>query len=533
MLTRQQEYHLQAVLHGPGASTQKEIPVPPPQESQANYGELYSRLLPDTKAYIRFSATVEESIGCLYDMTEEDDAFLEGYNQGRPPQNQLSEDNFEAIMEVFEDTAAAETPFAAVDNTVVTYDRMVPGLQELRLPRIMPHVKLIYEHWQGRRQAMSNRPLHPSLKFETHQDSDDLDPYVCFRRREVRQTRKTRARDTQTADRLKRLRRELEEGRDLVLSSHKREAYKREMLATDKMIFEHRANLKTLKLRLGIKENEEDLIHTKVSTGRTTPLLVQSAHLTDSQREKRKVPDLSSVPRPGTATQLRLPIRPDGFAMEITLPLLSARIEDRDKDLVKDVEVKIENHRKWNKNHVDVTREPMSPVQTPVEKPGFRRAQTYLITPPTSASDDSLEEPTEMQLDQPAPPAIFQFRGLGESDVRMTLAPSFRRRIGRLNRTWIDRRGLASPRCDSTGDVSDRWKYDRDSDDDEDPPIYEVDPFDTRALRFRASIPLTQSLVRRPGPAENPASGPAHPNGVVSTAITAGPSVGAPVLRPS
>jgi enhancer of polycomb-like protein len=466
-------------------------------------------------------------------MTTEDDVFLKQYNTGRLPQAQLSEDNFEAIMEVFEDTAAAETPFAAVDNTVVTYDRMVPGLHELRLPKVMPHVKAIFEYWQSRRQAMSNRPLHPSLKYETHQDSDDMDPYVCFRRREVRQTRKTRARDAQTADRLKRLRRELEDGRDLVLASHRREMQKKDMLTIDRMIFEHRANLKTLKLRLGIKEHEEDLIHTKV--GRIVSVAYTLARLADPmQREKRKAPDLSSVPRPGTATQLRLAIRPDAFAMEHTLQPLSTRIEDRDKELVKDIEIKIENHRKWNKNHIDVTVEPLSPVQVPQGKPGFRTAKTYLITPPTSASSESLEEPTEMQLDQPSPPATFQFGGLGDVNIDMTRAPSFRRRIGRLNRTWIDRRGLASPPHHFNHDVPDRWKYDRDSDDDEDMPIYEVDPYDTRALKFRASIPLAQTFVRRPGPVGSidvAASGSGQPNGVTTLVAASASSASATVQR--
>ena len=92
-----------------------------------------------------------------------------------------------------------------------------------------------------------------------------MDPYVCFRRREVRQTRKTRARDVQSADKLKRLRKELEEGRLLILASHNRELLKAEMLKTDKCIFEQRSLLKDMKIRLGIKTDDEDLINQKVS----------------------------------------------------------------------------------------------------------------------------------------------------------------------------------------------------------------------------------------------------------------------------
>lgn len=256
---------MQAVLQGAGVAADKEIPVPPPQESTLNYDELYPQQFSKTSTYIRFSQTVEECIGCMYDMTEDDEVFLKSYNQKRGANPHLSENDFERIMEVFEETAYIQTPFASVDQTIVTYDQMLQGLGELDKAKTMPHAKQIYEYWKSRRQASGNRPLHPTLKFETHQESDDLDPYVCFRRREVRQTRKTRARDVLSADKLKRLRKELEEGRQLILASHNRELLKAEMLKTDRAIFEQRALLKEQKVRLGIKTDDEDLINQKVS----------------------------------------------------------------------------------------------------------------------------------------------------------------------------------------------------------------------------------------------------------------------------
>ncbi len=134
-------------------------------------------------------------------MTEDDGVFLKSYNQKKPVTAQLSDDDFEQIMDVFEDTASISTPFASVDQTVVPYDLMVPGLHQLESEKVMPHAKDIYEYWKSVRQTKGGS-LHPSLKFETHQESDEMDPYVCFRRREVQQTRKTRARDVQSADKL-------------------------------------------------------------------------------------------------------------------------------------------------------------------------------------------------------------------------------------------------------------------------------------------------------------------------------------------
>ena len=198
-------------------------------------------------------------------MSSEDDVFLKAFNAKRPANQQCSEDDFEKIMEVFETTAARQTPFAAVDNTVVAFELMEIILKQEIDKKAQPFAKDIYEYWRTRRQASGNRPLQPTLKFELHQDSDDGDPYVCFRRRDVRQTRKTRARDFQVTDKLKKLRLELEEGRRLVQTALQREEVKRELLATDRKVFEMRAKLKDVRQQLGIKVDDEDLINQKVS----------------------------------------------------------------------------------------------------------------------------------------------------------------------------------------------------------------------------------------------------------------------------
>ncbi|KAK3327903.1 EPL1-like protein [Cercophora scortea] len=480
------EYHLQAVLQGAGVAADKEIPVPPPEESTLNFDHLYRQKFSKTSTYIRFSQTVEECIGCMYDMTEEDDVFLKSYNQKRPASTQLSEDDFERVMEVFEDTAYIRTPFASVDQTIVSYDEMFQGLQELDAAKVMPHAKQVYEYWKTRRQALGNRPLHPTLKFELHQESDEQDPFVCFRRREVRQTRKTRARDVQSADKLKRLRKELEEGRQLILAAHGRELLKLEMLKTDRAIYDQRAVLKDHKIRLGIKTDDEDLVNQKP--------------------QKRKAPEAPAVQRPPPPAQLRLPVRPDGRTAEADLAQLSDRLAEKENELRADIAKKVQNHSEWNKGHVDLTRGPLSPVRGPRLDISFRPAKTqYLMTPPASASSGSLEEPMPMDLDEPehAPPA-FKFRGVAQDEQSMANPPAYRRRIGRLNRLWIDRRGLTSPPRDSSDALSDQWKYDQSSDDEEDVPIYEVDPFDTRALKFRASIPLPAWLLSRAHPATAP-----------------------------
>ena len=99
-------------------------------------------------------------------------------------------------------------------------------------------------------------------KFETGADTDDADPYVCFRRREVRQIRKTRGRDAHSAEKLKKLRKELEESRQIMGLIRQREITKREQLAVERQLFEQRSSLRQLKQNLPdqYKDGDDDLL---------------------------------------------------------------------------------------------------------------------------------------------------------------------------------------------------------------------------------------------------------------------------------
>ncbi|KAI1284604.1 peptidase M22, glycoprotease [Xylaria sp. FL0933] len=436
-LGEENEYHLQAALKGVGASVDNEIPVPPPQKSvEADYDELYPTPYVEPRNYIKSSDTVEETLrGSSYDMTTEDDEFLRNYNSKRPINAHLSEDDFERIMEVFEDTAAESAPFAEVDNTFVPFELMSQAINfQIREKSVQNHSKNIYEYWRSRRQATGNKSLHPSLKFETHQEHDDMDPY-------------TRARDVQVADKLKKLRRELEDGRQLVVFAHRREVLKRELLKTDKLVYEQRAKLKETKIKLNIKTDDDDLVNTKP--------------------QKRPKTESQPPPRAAPHNQLRIAVRPDGGR--------SIEPAERQLELLNTIELKVQEHRRWNSNYIDLTVDPLPPVKEEQEQK-FRPAKTtYLMTPPASASDS-------MEVDE-TPPAP-------EKSIEPFM-PSFRRRVGRLGRLFIDRR----PGKSRTGD---RWKYD-DDDDDEEPPVYKIDTNSLRQMKFRSTIPPPASLLRRPG----------------------------------
>lgn len=507
-----QEYHLQAALaSSSNGQTEGEIPAPPAEESaDIDYDSLYSLKFPKTATYIRFSQTVEECTGCQYDMSTEDDVFLTEYNKSHPGNN-VSEDVFEQIMYVFEDTAAEDTPHAAVDKTLLPFDVMRQALKHQMDDKLLVVAKDFYEFWKKRRQENDFDSLQPKLKFETSPDSDDGDPYVCFRRREVRQTRKTRARDVQSTEKLKRLRKEVEEGRSIVRLVLLRETAKRDLMNTDKEIFDARAELKAIKLKTGIKADDEELLINQKVCHFRPPFGIMTDKQQPQRRRPSEFPGLARQP----GNQLRMPPRADGRPLDSELILLSDLQAQKENLLKLDIEGKSKQHEIWNSGFEDLTREPLSPVRQGSQT-GFRpaTAQYQLMTPPSSVTSESFDHPSPAQ--EKPEPFTFRYGSPSEEDEPRG-QPAYRRRIGRCGRLWIDRRGMPSAATaarDVDNFVSDRWKYDLDDDDEQ--PVYEMDPYDTNALRFRATIPFPQHLipqrVRQESVQQARANGPSPPN---------------------
>jgi len=275
--------HLQAAINAAalGNISQAHIPTPETIASSLQYDKLYPPSFSQPATYIRFSSTVEDCCGCPYNLVEEDDVALRVMNQRRDACTQCTEDQFEEVMNFFEETAQAKQPFAVVDSpSIISYAEMEASFDVVE-ETVRKFAKDIYEHWKSRRTQAGNRPLQPVLKvgvpdryegeamltllqFETGQDTDDGDPYVCFRRREVRQIRKTRGRDAQSAEKLRRLRKELEDARQLVGMVRQRELARKEILITERQVFLQRGEVKETKRKLGIKDDDEDLINQKV-----------------------------------------------------------------------------------------------------------------------------------------------------------------------------------------------------------------------------------------------------------------------------
>jgi enhancer of polycomb-like protein len=465
------------------------IPTPPTNLSGVQYERLYSPNYKHPHSYIRFSSTVEDSIGVVYCMNAEDEEFLENFNAGvkKSPNKRAvpcTEDQFEEVMNFFEETSATKQPYALVDNApVLLYSEMEQAFDETIDDSSRAFAKDIYEHWKARKLESENHPLMPSLKFERNVESDDSDPYVCFRRREVRQARKTRGRDAQITEKLRKLRQELEQARHLLHLTKQRELGRKDQLLLDRRIFDQRAAVKEARRNLGIKEDDQDLINQRP---------VERAPKADSAVLRKLVP-------PGKEKEFQ----------DSGLHLLSEDRAKRENEVNAIIHESMAKHKTWNHAHVDNTWRPITPPLESGFKNSFREAITeYLPTPPASSTEDNAEgqRNNTRGLSKPGEQAVIPFRYASPPIETATPGVSFRRRTGRGGRLWIDRRGLSRKRKRGSDDVADdaiqeRQEFDIESDDE--PEIYMVDPFDAFHMKHRMEIAVASHSSQSHMSAEN------------------------------
>jgi enhancer of polycomb-like protein len=471
------------------------IPTPETNVSSLQYERLYPQRFQQPTTYIRFSSTVEDCVGCPYCMTAEDEAFLKTMNAKQRKGPQCSEDEFEQVMHFFEETSAAKQPYASVDNTpLLSYDEMKAAFDEEELdPAAQRFADTIYPYWKKCRSEL-NHPLMPSLKFERNADTDDSDPYVCFRRREVRQVRKTRGRDAQIAEKLKKLRTELEQARHLMDHVKRRELARRDQLALEREIFEKRALVKESKRNLQIKGDDEDLINQKPipkPRPKLDPTIIQRGGM-----------------HSGMVPKAPLAIHTNGRVPDSDLPQLAEERTRRETDINNVIQDSMNKHQQWNRDWVDHTWRPITP---PGDNEGransFRAATTELLpTPPASVSEG---EDTTM-IDGGRTPNSIQDKPMSKLPIRfdsppidtghpMSLRPSYRRRTGRGGRMFIDRRGLKRTCPDDFEEAplspapsardereTERSRYDIESDEEAD--VYYTDPYDDWNIRYRIAI---------------------------------------------
>ncbi|KAG0143107.1 hypothetical protein CROQUDRAFT_135162 [Cronartium quercuum f. sp. fusiforme G11] len=299
-----------ATDNAPTSSLQPVVPhIPIPDATgmvdPAAYEALYAHskiFLPSS--YIRFSDTVEDTLGgVIYTMDEEDEAWLTEFNSessvrsrsrdlsksssvppgedlkgkranGRKGKEKeraepemeglgrLDPDDFEMLMDHFEKTTEETVPGLHLDTN------RCPSLTDLehtfestlsnpRLLTIKIFAKFVYCHWKERRLKRGGKPIMPAIDFD---ESNENNPYVCFRRREIKTVRKTRRTDAQNMDRLIRLRDDLHKAQELLNTVLSRERVKREVVELEKAIFEGRCMVREMKRRMNEADGDENLL---------------------------------------------------------------------------------------------------------------------------------------------------------------------------------------------------------------------------------------------------------------------------------
>lgn len=273
------------------------IPTPDASKLWKDAKKYYNGKFILTDEYIKTTMTVEDMRGTPYYMNEDDEEFLVKYNKdSKKPK--LLEDEFELIIYKFDDTISKKQPFIKIDPTaILTFDQIRDYLKVVdeiskdhiidllkkdlgvnkfnttldsdscNLDKIRKLTKLldlygadVYQYWKNKRISRDGAQLLPELKFEDPNDksnNNDDDPYICFRRREFRQQRKTRKTDLQSSEKLKRLHIEMKSVQTLLMEVAKREIKKKELLETEKQLFDDRNKFKTLKRELKILEDDE------------------------------------------------------------------------------------------------------------------------------------------------------------------------------------------------------------------------------------------------------------------------------------
>lgn len=411
-------------------------------------------------------------------MSDDDEQALKAINAkyGAKKGRSCSEAWFEQLMSAFEETSALRQPFAAVDHPLVlSLDEMQVAFDETVEDVAKYFAKDVYEYWKDRLANSGDHRLMAqlkTLKMDSGQDNDDSDPYVCFRRREHRQARKTRGRDAQVAEKLKKLRRELEEGRYLLDQVKQREIGRRDDLKVSQRLFEQRAKLRQVKRECNILDDDTELL---ITQKRKRP--------TDIQQQIR--PSISSI---------RLPSRADTFAAPDTDRIIFAdELARREREISRQINSSVAAHDKWNQNYIEETLAAVHGLLTPED----------MFLPPEARSNGSDFVSAKFEVtQQPTPPASVAAESASEEDAAggaeeletkvrwaqpseqksMQGQPRYRRRMGRGGRMMIDRHNLRS----RDGEIAEsRFAFDHDSGDEEEQ--IKMDLSSTEALNLRVA----------------------------------------------
>ncbi|KAF8881613.1 enhancer of polycomb-like-domain-containing protein [Infundibulicybe gibba] len=334
------------------------IPTPDSTGLVDNYEELYPlNRWKDPATYICTSTTVEESCsnalanGFTYYMDERDKDWLDKNNEeargegtsaqgavsasstrtssrsakskGKEPESPqpviISEDEFELVMGLFEKTTHEKTeflhhglevggmefpPFSEYHDTFsnplspATFATFAIPTWTPAPTALVRIARAIYPYWKERRMERGGHRIIPVLNGD---ESDTLnESYICFRRREIKAVRKTRASQATSSDKLTRLRAELSHPLELAKNILSREALKKECAQQAQSVWEKRLGLVDLKRKyhtLGDKTDEDLLVDKERPAKRPEPSRLPGLKLRHDGAILTARPEVAMKPR--------------------------------------------------------------------------------------------------------------------------------------------------------------------------------------------------------------------------------------------
>lgn len=317
------EHHLQAVLSAaslraaggqPRASgSSAYIPTPDAAGHVVDWERHYTAgRWEEPEGYIRFSDTIEETQngaiagGCTYYMDEVDAEWLAKNNaelaadaarttppparapprsakaRGKEPESptvSINPDEFELVMGILERLTDERHPclhadvsiFPALTDFEPTFAARLPTsfFPSYRVPEWVPPptqllrmLRVIYPHWRERRLEREGRRIIPQINSD---ETNEGDPYVCFRRRDAKPVRKTRRTDTGSIDRMQSLHNNVRQLHHIAQYVVRREQLKQARALEERQIIHHRMQLAEVKRKFpttpfGMRDDDEVLV---------------------------------------------------------------------------------------------------------------------------------------------------------------------------------------------------------------------------------------------------------------------------------
>jgi enhancer of polycomb-like protein len=380
----------------------------------------------------------------------------------------LSCEEYEMVITVFEQVTSDLVPLLHLDlSRLPTLELLLPyfdaesPLTELALPELpelpweqskngQPHrdqtewspqnayrnlaalkesARVIYSFWKERKEQRQGKSLIPALNFD---ESNESDPYVCFRRREVKTIRKTRKTDVLHLEKLLKLRLEMQQAVTLMTLMAHRERTKRASLAQDKHCWQVTRDFLDVKRQWNIQgpnagQEDEELV-----SGDKREDQLHGVAGAASKKKRRveegvaaaaavKLASKKSRPDDGTAAGQAAASSTNGMAASSSIGLGSA-ISDRVQAVQAYIERECQRKADGDVGWEEGSDSAFQPMQVPAHLRNFRPIHVDSDTSSLPWSDTSPSNAASSSLPRSGRPA------------------SFRRRMGRGGRIFLDRR---------------------------------------------------------------------------------------------